>query len=90
MRITLVSPALLLAALLAAASPPMHRPPRLATAAAARPPSWPVTYKNVFALGDVAAVPMGKTGGSARKQYNVVAENLISVMEKERSSSCKI
>ncbi|MFB1007491.1 MAG: FAD/NAD(P)-binding oxidoreductase, partial [Sulfurospirillum sp.] len=40
-----------------------------------------VTYKNVFALGDVAAVPMGKTGGSARKQYNVVAENLIAVME---------
>jgi sulfide:quinone oxidoreductase len=42
-----------------------------------------VTYKNVFALGDVAAVPMGKTGGSARKQYNVVAENLIAVMEKQ-------
>ena len=42
-----------------------------------------VTYKNIFALGDVAAVPMGKTGGSARKQYNVVAENLIAVMEKK-------
>ncbi|AHJ12898.1 NAD(P)/FAD-dependent oxidoreductase [Sulfurospirillum multivorans] len=42
-----------------------------------------VTYKNIFALGDVAAVPMGKTGGSARKQYNVVAENLIAVMEKQ-------
>ena len=42
-----------------------------------------VVYKNVFALGDVAAVPMGKTGGSARKQYNVVAENLIAVMEKK-------
>ena len=42
-----------------------------------------VTYKNVFALGDIAAVPMGKTGGSARKQYPVVAENLIAVMEKQ-------
>ena len=42
-----------------------------------------VTYKNVFALGDVAAVPMGKTGGSARKEYPVVAENLIAVMEKQ-------
>jgi len=42
-----------------------------------------VTYKNVFALGDVAAIPMGKTGGSARKQYAVLAENLIAVMEKQ-------
>ena len=42
-----------------------------------------VTYKNIFALGDVAAVPMGKTGGSARKEYPVVVENLIAVMEKQ-------
>lgn len=42
-----------------------------------------VTYKNIFAIGDVAAIPMGKTGGSARKQYNVLAENLIAVMEKK-------
>lgn len=38
-------------------------------------------YANVFGLGDVAGVPMGKTGGSARKQYNVLVENLISAME---------
>jgi len=42
-----------------------------------------VKYKNVFAVGDVAALPMGKTGGSARKEYPVVAENLIAVMEKK-------
>jgi sulfide:quinone oxidoreductase len=42
-----------------------------------------VTFKNIFSLGDVAAVPMGKTGGSARKQYNVVADNLVAVMEKQ-------
>jgi len=42
-----------------------------------------VTFKNIFCLGDVAAVPMGKTGGSARKQYNVVADNLVAVMEKQ-------
>ena len=48
-----------------------------------------VTYKNVFALGDVAAVPMGKTGGSTRKQYNVVAENLIAVMEKKEALPAK-
>lgn len=40
-----------------------------------------VKYPNVFALGDIVAVPMGKTGGSARKQYKVVIENLIAVME---------
>jgi len=40
-----------------------------------------VQYKNIFAIGDVAAVPMGKTGGSVRKQYKVLVENLIAKME---------
>ncbi len=40
-----------------------------------------VKFDNIFALGDIAAVPMGKTGGSARKQYKVVVDNLISRME---------
>jgi len=40
-----------------------------------------VKFPNVFALGDIAAVPMGKTGGSARKQYKVVVNNVISMME---------
>jgi sulfide:quinone oxidoreductase len=40
-----------------------------------------VKYPNVFALGDIAAVPMGKTGGSARKQYAVLTDNVISFME---------
>jgi sulfide:quinone oxidoreductase len=40
-----------------------------------------VTFPNVFALGDIAAVPLGKTGGSARKQYAVLCANLISLME---------
>ncbi|HIM94672.1 MAG TPA: NAD(P)/FAD-dependent oxidoreductase [Campylobacterales bacterium] len=40
-----------------------------------------VTFPNVFALGDIAGIPMGKTGGSARKQYAVLVENLIAVME---------
>jgi sulfide:quinone oxidoreductase len=40
-----------------------------------------VKYKNVFCLGDVVAVPMGKTGGSARKQYKVVVNNVISALE---------
>lgn len=38
-------------------------------------------YKNIFSLGDIAAVPMGKTGGSIRKQYKVLVDNVISLME---------
>ncbi len=37
-------------------------------------------YPNVFALGDVAGIPMGKTGGSVRQQYPVCGDNLIAVM----------
>ncbi len=40
-----------------------------------------IRYENVFSLGDVAQVPMGKTGGSVRKQYKVLVENLISHMK---------
>lgn len=40
-----------------------------------------VKFKNIFSLGDIAAVPLGKTGGSVRKQYKVVAQNIISLME---------
>lgn len=40
-----------------------------------------VKYKNVWSLGDVAAVPMGKTGGSVRKQYKVLVDNLVATME---------
>ena len=32
-------------------------------------------------MGDIAAVPMGKTGGTVRKQYKVLVDNLVSVME---------
>jgi sulfide:quinone oxidoreductase len=38
-------------------------------------------YKNVFGLGDVAGIPMGKTGGSVRKQAPVLVDNLIATME---------
>jgi len=46
-----------------------------------------VKYPNVFALGDIAAVPMGKTGGSVRKQYKVLVENLIAAMEGKELTS---
>jgi sulfide:quinone oxidoreductase len=34
-------------------------------------------YPDVFALGDVAGIPMGKTGGSVRKQYKVAVQNIL-------------
>lgn len=38
-------------------------------------------YKNVFGAGDVIGTKYGKTGGSARKQAPVVAQNLIAVIQ---------
>lgn len=38
-------------------------------------------FDNVFALGDAVGTPMGKTGGSVRKQYKVVTDNVIAYME---------
>lgn len=40
-------------------------------------------YKNVFGIGDVCGIPIGKTGGSARHQGPIVVGNLLSVMEKK-------
>ena len=40
-----------------------------------------VKFDNVFAIGDIAAVPMGKTGGSVREQYKVLVDNLVALME---------
>jgi len=40
-----------------------------------------VKYDNVFSIGDIAQVPMGKTGGSVRKQYKVLVDNLVAQME---------
>ncbi|MGB5965464.1 MAG: FAD/NAD(P)-binding oxidoreductase [Sulfurimonadaceae bacterium] len=38
-------------------------------------------YKNVFGIGDICGIPMGKTGGSARHHGPVVAQNLIALMQ---------
>jgi len=43
-----------------------------------------IRYLNVFSIGDVAQVPMGKTGGSIRKQYKVLVDNLIAYMNEEK------
>jgi sulfide:quinone oxidoreductase len=71
-------------------TPPMSAAPEIANSPVGSKKGWVpvnketlqhVKFKNVFALGDIAAVPMGKTGGSGRKQYKVVVDNLISLME---------
>lgn len=38
-------------------------------------------YPNVFGLGDAAGIPLGKTGGSVRKQAPVLVENMVAAME---------
>lgn len=38
-------------------------------------------YKNVFGIGDICGIPIGKTGGSARHHAPVVAANLVAQME---------
>jgi len=71
-------------------TPPMSAPKEIGSSALGSKKGWiPVNketmqhtkYPNVFALGDIAGVPMGKTGGSAREQYKVVVNNIISMME---------
>lgn len=39
-----------------------------------------IDYPNVFALGDIIDAPMGKTASSVRKQHEVVADNIVSMM----------
>jgi len=72
-------------------TPPMKAPDELGNSKLGSKKGWipvnketlqHVKFSNVFALGDIAAVPMGKTGGSIRKQYKVVVNNIISMMEK--------
>jgi len=43
-----------------------------------------IRYENVFSIGDVAQLPMAKTGGSVRKQYKVLVDNLIAHMNSKK------
>ncbi|WP_457593166.1 NAD(P)/FAD-dependent oxidoreductase [Hydrogenimonas sp.] len=38
-------------------------------------------YKNVFGIGDILGIPLGKTGGSARHHGPVIQKNLTAAME---------
>lgn len=37
-------------------------------------------YPNIFGIGDVCGIPNSKTGAAIRKQYPIVAKNLLAVM----------
>ncbi|MBZ9651878.1 NAD(P)/FAD-dependent oxidoreductase [Psychroflexus montanilacus] len=45
------------------------------------------TYPNIFALGDVAALPTAKTGAAIRKQVPVVVENLMFMLKNKPASN---
>ncbi len=71
-------------------TPPQKAPDEIGKSAIGSPKGWipvnketlqHVKYKNIFSLGDIAAVPMGKTGGTVRKQYKILVDNLVAVME---------
>jgi len=40
-------------------------------------------YKNVFGIGDICGIPMGKTGGSARHHAPIMVANLLAEMQKK-------
>jgi len=70
-------------------APPQMAPREIRESNVGSPAGWvPVNkhtlqhfqYKNIYAIGDVAQVPMGKTGGSVRKQYKVLVDNLVAQM----------
>ena len=44
-------------------------------------------YKNIFGIGDVCGIPMGKTGGSARHHGPVITQNILDVMQKNKPSA---
>ncbi|MBT5491094.1 NAD(P)/FAD-dependent oxidoreductase [bacterium] len=71
-------------------TPPMKAPDEIGNSPLGSKKGWVpvnketlqhVKFDNVFALGDIATVPMGKTGGSARKQYKVVTNNVLSILK---------
>lgn len=72
-------------------TPPMKAPDEIAKSKLGSDEGWVpvnketlqhISYPNVFALGDIANVPMGKTASSVKKQHKVVVNNLISLMTK--------
>lgn len=73
-------------------TPPMRAPAFIRNSSLADDSGWvdvhPHTmqhqkYENVFSLGDCSNLPTSKTGAAIRKQYPVVAKNILSLMKGE-------
>jgi len=71
-------------------TPPMKAPDELGKSLIGSKDGWipvdkeslqHIKYKNIFALGDIANVPFGKTAGSVRKQYPIVVNNILSMIK---------
>ena len=45
------------------------------------------TYKNIFGLGDVAALPTGKTGAAIRKQAPIVVDNVAKLIHQKEADN---
>lgn len=44
-------------------------------------------YKNIFGIGDVCGIPMGKTDGSARHHGPIITQNILDVMQDKTPTS---
>ncbi len=44
-------------------------------------------YDNIFGIGDVCGIPMGKTGGSTRHHSPILVENLLALMQGKKLSA---
>ena len=71
-------------------APPQTSPPFVKNSVLANDKGWVDVdlhslqhnkYPNIFSLGDVAALPTGKTGAAIRKQVPVVVDNITKLMD---------
>ncbi len=77
-------------------APPQKAPDFVAESVLANEKGWMdvdlhtlqhVRYSNIFSLGDVAALPTGKTGAAVRKQVPVVVDNISYLMQDQEASN---
>ena len=79
-------------------TPPMKAHDAIGSSPLGSPNGWvPVNqetmqhlkFDNVWSLGDAAAIKFAKTGGSIRKQYKVLVDNIIAQMEEKNKLPAK-
>ena len=77
-------------------APPQTSPPFVKNSVLANEKGWVDVdlhslqhkkYSNIFSLGDVAALPTGKTGAAIRKQVPVVVDNITKLMEQKEADN---